>query len=184
MNIDRVKKLRYIHFLAAAALVLIMGAGCEFITPAEAREAIEAGREMRQFEDETIRPLEDELESLRMTEMEPRYRETEELHNEIRMIEEDVLEPLHRSFDGYNPEMDALQREAEAAYQVIQEAERDLEIERRGLEAQSRADQAALQDERDTVVSAAEEERNAIQRELNDLHRYGWDQIEEMSQQI
>ena len=149
MNIRRVTKLRHIHLLAAAALVLIMGAGCDFIATGEAREAIEAGREMRQFEDETIRPLEDELESLRMTEMEPRYREMEELHNEIRMIEEDVLEPLRRSFDGYNPEMDALRREAEAAYRVIDEAGRELETERRGLEAQSRADEAALQDERD-----------------------------------
>ncbi|MBM3957265.1 MAG: hypothetical protein FJ313_04350, partial [Gemmatimonadetes bacterium] len=153
-----------VRLLIAATLIPVVGAGCDFITPDEARRAIEAGRDIRQIEQENIRPLEDGLNSLRVNEMEPRYREIEDLRDRIRQIEEQKLEPLRRGFDGYRPETDGKSAEIEAAYRGIDEAERALELERRRLEALARSDEAAIQGEKGSVVSAEEDRAHALRR--------------------
>ncbi len=181
----RLKRTHTICLLAAAIIVLVAGAGCDFITPGEAREAVEAGRELQRIETEEIRPLQDELESLRFTEMEPRYQEIEDLHAQTRVIEQEKLEPLWRSFDGeeIKARSEALSQEIDAGFREIQELNRTIEIENRALQTRLQQDEAALEEERDAVIGSDEARRDAIQDELNDLHRYGRDAIEDMGRQ-
>ena len=57
---------------------------CGFISPGEAREVLKAGREIRRVETEEIEPLLEQLDSLRYDEIEPRYREIDDLPSLLR----------------------------------------------------------------------------------------------------
>ncbi len=172
---------------ALAVLLLTVGAACEFITPEEARGALEAGRELREFEQQEIAPREAAIDDFRRNEIQPRETEREDIHDQIRSIERDVLEPLWRASEevwGPDSEFAARQREIEARYNELQESERQIEFESRQLQQQWQEQESALRDAQEAATRAVEQERDAIYDQLNNLYRHGNDPIEEIRRQV
>ena len=64
----------YFKIVASMGMVLLMAffSACDILATEGAREAIANGREIREFEDENIRPLEDKMNTLWVDEIQPR----------------------------------------------------------------------------------------------------------------
>ncbi len=181
------RRLATVYGGALAALLLTAGAACEFITPEEARGALEAGRELREFEAQEIAPRKEALDRFRQDEIEPRKAEVEEAHQQIRIIERDELEPLRRaSEEVWGPDSEfALRRaELEAGHQELQQIERQIEFEARQLQREWQRQETALRDAQETETRPIEEQRDVLYGQLNDLHRHGNDPIEELRRQV
>jgi hypothetical protein len=177
--------------VATLSMVLLMAffSACEILATEGARGAIAGGRELGEFEDETLRPIENEINDLWVNDIEPREREMQDLNEELRRLEEELLGSLWAAQnDPWAPGGDAsvLQAEFDAKNREYELLQRAIEIEQRTLDAEMQALWTA--NTVDPEYQALEDERNAKQRELDRLYRFGnrliddiWDQINELN---
>ena len=76
-------------------MFLLVGAtACEGLIQEGAREAVAAGREIRDLEDAELSPIRDKMDVLRFDEIEPRQQEIEDLYREIERIQRQIIDPL------------------------------------------------------------------------------------------
>ena len=176
--------------VATMGMVLLMAffSACDIFATEGAREAIANGREIREFEDENIRPLEDKMSALWNDEIQPRESELEDLRRELQLLQEDVINPL------WNAQNDiwAPGGSAAVAQALFSDHMREIDLlERAAQVAQSDLD-ARWQviwdgNNSDPEFQVLEELRQEKQRELDRLYRFGyrpiddiWDQINEI----
>ncbi len=184
---------RSFKIVATIAMVLFMtlASACEILATDGARDAIANGREIRQFEDETLLPIEAELNDLWANEIEPRERELEDLRRELQVLEEDLLQPLwDAQNDMWAPggAASVVQAEFDERYRELDIAGRQIEVEQRDLDARWQALWGA--NGVDPEFQELEDARFEKQRELDRLYRFGnrpvnelWDQINELNAQ-
>ena len=83
------------HYIGFFALFFLVGAtACEQLIQEGAREAAQAGREIRDLEDAELRPLQDKMDVLQFEKIEPLQREIEDLYREIERVQRLVIDPL------------------------------------------------------------------------------------------
>jgi len=176
---------------ATMAMVLVMAllSACDVLATEGARDAIANGREIREFEDANLRPLEREMEDLWVNEIEPRERQLEELYREQQTLQEDLLQPLwDAQNDPWAPGGAAaiLQEEFEEKNRQIDVLYRQIELEQRELDQNWQTLWSA--GSVDPLFQELEDLRYEKQRELDRLYRFGnrpiddiWDQINELN---
>jgi hypothetical protein len=171
-----------------AVLFMALFSACDVLATEGARSAIAGGREIREFEDENLRPIEQKMDDLWTGEIQPREAQLEDLRRELQTVEEDILRPL------WDAQQDIWAPGGAASDLQIfyDEQRRELELMQRALEAdQHDLDQRwqAIWNnpEVNTEQQALEDERYEKQRELDRLYRFGnrpidelWDQINEL----
>ena len=177
--------------LATMAMVLVMAlvSACDVLATEGARDAIANGREIREFEDANLRPLEQEMNDLWVTEIEPRERQLEDLRHEMQLLQEDLIQPL---WDAQNDPWapggagSILQEEFEEKNRQIDLLYRQIELEQRELDQnwQTLWNSGSV----DPAFQELEDLRYEKQRELDRLYRFGnrpiddiWDQINELN---
>ncbi len=177
--------------VATLSMVLLMAffSACEILATEGARDAIAGGRELREFEDETLRPIENEMNDLWVNDIEPREREMQILQNELRRLEEELLGPLWAAQNdpwAAGGDASVLQAEFDAKNREYELMQRALDLEQRELDAEWQV--LWTSNTVDPEYQALEDERNAKQRELDRLYRFGnrpiddiWDQINELN---
>ena len=174
-------------FLGFIALFLLIGAtACEELLQQGAREAVAAGREIRDLEDTQIRPLEDRMQVLQFDEIEPRQREIEDLYHEIERIQRQVIEPLWNQVNdpwASGGELYEAQEALQEQYALIDAEYRSIELEFRELERRFRDGESNFGGF-DPLVRLKEDERYNLQRELDRLYRFGQDPIDEVWKQV
>ena len=177
--------------VATLGMVLLMAflSACEILATEGARNAIANGREIREFEDRELAPLEKEMSDLWEYEINPRQTELEDLHYQLQTLEEDLLRPL---WDAQN-DVWAPGGEASEAQLVFDARYRELELAHRTIEVEQRDLDAAWQtlwngSSADPGYQALEDLRYEKQRELDRLYRFGyrpiddiWDEINELN---
>ncbi|MBT3996446.1 MAG: hypothetical protein HOF01_11690 [Chloroflexi bacterium] len=177
--------------LATMAMVLVMAlvSACDVLATEGARDAIANGREIREFEDQNLRPLQDEMNDLYVNEIEPRERELEDLRHEQQVLQEELFQPLwEQQNDPWAPGGEAalIQDEYDEKNRQIDLLYRDLELEQRELDAnwQTLWGSGSV----DPLYQELEDLRYDKQRELDRLYRFGnrpiddiWDQINELN---
>jgi hypothetical protein len=158
---------------------------CDVLASEGARDAIAGGREIRAFEDENLRPLEDKMNALFADEIQPRENQLEDLRREMQLVQEDVLAPLwDAQQDIWSPGGAAsdLQNYYDDQRHQFDLSQRAIETDQHDLDARWQA--IWNNPEIDTEFQALEDARYEKQRELDRLYRFGsrpiddlWDQI-------
>ena len=177
--------------VATMGMVLLMAffSACDILATEGAREAIANGREIREFEDENIRPLEEKMGTLWTDEIQPRESELEDLRRAQQTLQEDVIAPL---WEAQN-DIWAPGGSAAIAQALFSDQMREIDLlDRANQVAQNELD-ARWQviwdgNNSDPEYQALEELRQEKQRELDRLYRFGyrpiddiWDQINEIN---
>jgi len=176
---------------ATVGMVLLMAffSACDVLATEGARDAIAGSREIREFEDQTLRPIENEMNDLWVNEIEPREREVEDLRHELQRLQEELLTPL---WDSQNDPW-APGGEAALAQEVFDELNREHELMQRAIDLEQRELDANWQilwsgNTVDPAYQELEDLRFEKQRELDRLYRFGnrpiddiWDQINELN---
>ena len=177
--------------VATIGMVLLMAffSACDVLATEGARDAIANGREIREFEDENLRPLEQEMNDLWVTEIEPRERELEDLRYELQVMQDELLSPLwDAQNDQWGPDGEGtlLQQKFDALNREYELMQRAIDIEQRELDA----DWQVLWGSNtvDPEYQALEDLRFEKQRELDRMYRFGnrpiddlWDEINELN---
>lgn len=177
--------------IATMGMVLLMAffSACDILATDGARDAIANGREIREFEDENLRPLENEMETLWVNEIEPRERELEDLRYQLQVMQDELLSPL---WDAQNDpwaaggEASVLQEQFDELNRQYDLMQRQIELEQRELDADWQVLWTA--NTVDPEYQILEDERYDKQRELDRMYRFGnrpiddlWDQINELN---
>lgn len=176
--------------VATMGMVLLMAffTACDVLATEDARDAIANGREIREFEDENLRPLEEKMNDLWVSEIEPRERELEDLRYDLQVKQDELLSPLwDAQNDPWAPggEASVLQEKFDDLNREYDLMQRQIDLEQRELDA----DWQVLWNSNtvDPEYQALEDERFEKQRELDRLYRFGnrpiddlWDQINEL----
>jgi hypothetical protein len=177
--------------VATMGMVLLMAffSACDILATEGAREAIANGREIREFEDENIRPLEDKMGTLWTDEIQPRESELEDLRRKQQTLQEDVIAPL---WEAQN-DIWAPGGSAAIAQALFSDQMREIDLlDRANQVAQNELD-ARWQviwdgNNSDPEYQALDELRQEKQRELDRIYRFGyrpiddiWDQINEIN---
>jgi hypothetical protein len=182
---------RSIKVVATLGMVLMMAffSACDILATEGARDAIAGGREIREFEDENLRPIEDEMNDLWVNEIEPREREIEDLRHEMQTAQDDLLGPLWDiQNDVWAPggEASVAQAEFEERYRALEVAQKEIELEQRDLDSRWQVLWAAPGV--DPEYQELEDLRFEKQRELDRMYRFGnrpidelWDEINELN---
>ncbi len=177
--------------VATLGMVLLMAffSACEVLATQGARDAIANGREIREFENEELAPLKQQMTDLWENEIQPRETQVQDLHFELQRLEEDLLRPLRDAQNdvwGPGGEASEAQLVFEERYRVLELAQRDIEIEQRELDIawQTVWNGSTV----DPEYQALEDLRYEKQRELDHLYRFGyrpiddiWDEINELN---
>lgn len=174
-------------YLGFIALFLLIGAtACEELLQQGAREAVAAGRELRDLEDAELRPIRDKMEALQFNEIQPRQREIEDLHREVERIQRQVIEPLWNQVKdpwATGGELYEAQEALQEQYALIDAEYRFIELESRELERQFHDSENNFGGF-DPLIRLKEDERYDLQRELDRLYRFGQDPIDEIWKQV
>jgi hypothetical protein len=163
---------------------------CDVLATEGAQSAIAGGREIRDFEDQELAPLERELEDLFTNEIQPREVALEDLRYELRILEEDFRNPMgDTESDVWAPGGAASEAQLafDGRYRELDLLQKTIELEQRELDASWQTlwgGGGAV----DPEYQALEDLRFDTQRELDRLHRFGyrgiddiWDEINELN---
>ncbi len=177
--------------LATLGAVLFMAffSACDILATDGARSAIAGGREIREFEDATLRPIEEEMNDLWVVEIEPRERALEDLRHDLQILDEDLLGPMRATqSDPWAPggEAQVVQETFDALNREYELMQRAIEIDQRELDAQWQVLWSS--NSVDPEYQALEDLRFETQRELDRLYRFGnrpiddiWGQINDLN---
>ena len=182
---------RSFKIVATMGMVLLMAffSACDILATEGAREAIANGREIREFEDENIRPLEDKINTLWADEIQQRESELEDLRREQQLLQEDVIAPL---WEAQN-DMWASGGSASIAQALFSDQMREIDLLERARQVAQNEHDARWQviwdgNNSDPEYVALDELRQEKQREIDRLYRFGnrpiediWDQINEIN---
>ena len=182
---------RSFKIVATMGMVLLMAffSACDILATEGAREAIANGREIREFEDENIRPLEDKINTLWADEIQQRESELEDLRREQQLLQEDVIAPL---WEAQN-DMWASGGSASIAQALFSDQMREIDLLERATQVAQNEHDARWQviwdgNNSDPEYVALDELRQEKQREIDRLYRFGnrpiediWDQINEIN---
>ena len=188
--------IRSLHYsfriVASMGMVLFMTflAACDVLATEGARDAIANGREVRALEDQELGPLEQEMNDLWVNEIQPREDEIEDLRHQLRIFEEEVIQPMRdRQGDAWAPGGEAVE-----AQLVFDNRYRELELMQRAIEVEQRELETNWQTlwstgaEGSSEFQALEDQRQEAQRQLDYLYRFGyrpiddiWDEINELN---
>jgi hypothetical protein len=180
-----------VKVIATMGMVLMMAffSACDILATDGARDAIANGREIREFEDQNLRPLEEKMDDLWVNEIEPRERELEDLRYQQQVIQNEVVNPL---WDAQNDPW-APGGEAALLQEEFDELNRQYEVMQRQIDLEQRELDSEWQDlwgsnSIDPEYQILEDLRFEKQRELDRLYRFGnrpidelWDQIHELN---
>jgi hypothetical protein len=178
----------YFRIVATLGAVLFMAffSACEVLASEGAQSAIANGREIREFEDQELAPLEREIEDLFINEIQPREVALEDLRYELRNLQEDLRTPMR---DGENDPWapGGVASEAQLAFDGRY---RELDLLQRAIEVEQRELEASWQTlwggggTIDPEYQALEDLRFDTQRELDRLQRFGYRDIEDIWNKI
>ena len=181
--LDRIPK----HYLGFIALFLLVGAtACEGLIQEGAREAVAAGREIRDLEDAELGPIRDKLDVLRFDEIEPRQQEIEDLYREIERIQRQIIDPLWNQVNdpwSVGGELFEAQEALQVQYGLIDFEYREIELESRRLERRFRDVNNGIGGF-DPAIRQREDDRYELQRKLDRLYRFGQDPIDEVWKKV
>ncbi len=172
--------------LPIIGILAIAATACQGVGLTEARQAVDNQRAVNELEDREVRPIEREIETLYETQILPLERELEDLWNEIRDLENGELlkDEYNNHQDPWAPGGEAyvLQQEFNAKYTEIDRLYRELDVESRKIQIEQQFDNGHFGI--DPAVQALEDERFALQRELDRLHQFGRRPIEDIYLQM
>ena len=171
--------------LPIIAILAIAATACEGVGLTEARQAVDNQRTISDLEDSELRPIELEFESLYEDEVLPRERELEDLWDQVRGIEDGGVNNALNNFDDpWAPGGAAhlIQQEFQERYNEIDRQYRELDVESRRLQLETQW--GDNNNGIDPAITAIEDERFALQRELDRLHTFGRRPIEDIYQQM
>jgi len=182
----------YFRIVATLGMVLFMAfcSACEVFASEGAQSAIANGREIRDFEDKELAPLEREIEDLFVNEIQPREVALEDLRYECRNLEEDLRNPMQDA----EKEMFASDGAVSEAQLAFDDRYRELDLLQRSIEVEQRELDASWEKlwggggTIDPEYQVLEDLRFDTQRELDRLQRFGnrgvediWDEIYELN---
>ncbi len=171
-------------------LFVVFLSGCEVLATEGARDAIAGQREVRAIEDRELGPLEQEMNDLFVTEIQPREVQIEDLRYKKQVYEDELLRPLwDAQGDAWAPggEASEAQMAFQARYHELDLLQRSIEIEQRELDSKWQ-DLWGVGATADPEFQALEDLRYEKQRELDHAYRFGnrpiediWNEINELN---
>ncbi len=171
--------------LPLVGVLAVAATACQGVGLTEARQAVDNQRAINEIEERELLPIQDELDALYEDEIIPRERELEDLWDQVQDFENGGFKNSFGDFqDPWSPggEAYALQQEFDAKYAEIDRQYRELDVEARRIQIDMQwTDTAAGID---PAIAALEDERFALQRQLDRLHQFGRRPIEDLYQQM
>ena len=167
-------------------LFVVFLSGCEVLATEGARDAIAGQREVRAIEDRELGPLEQEMNDLFVTEIQPREVQIEDLRYKKQVYEDELLRPLwDAQGDAWAPggEASEAQMAFQARYHELDLLQRSIEIEQRELDSKWQ-DLWGVGATADPEFQALEDLRYEKQRELDHAYRFGNRHIEDIWNEI
>lgn len=171
--------------LPVIGILAIAATACQGVGLTEARQAVDNQRAINEIEERELLPIERELESLYENQILPRERELEDLWNQVQDLENGQFKNDFNGFqDPWAPGGAAslLQQEFNEKYAEIDRLYRELDSESRKIQIEQQFSDNSFGI--DPAVAAVEDERFALQRELDRLHQFGRRPIEDLYLQM
>ena len=171
--------------LPLVGILAVAATACQGVGLTEARQAVDNQRAINDFEDRELIPIRDELDTLQEDEIVPRERELEDLWDQVRDFENGGFKDSIGDFqDPWSPggAAYALQQEFQARYAEIERQGRELDIEARRVQIETQWSDTTTGI--DPAVAVLEDERFALQRQLDRLHQFGRRPIEDLYLQM
>ena len=163
--------------------MMLFTLGCVEIDPAEAQKAIEVGRQMRDLQNDEVRPLMTSLDQLRGDEMEPLYFRMEELSRQQEQIYRERIQPLERQINRLHPDDRAFfiqQEEFDAQMREIMQLEQRIEAESWQLDRQRRRQELELRVGSEDAMRAKQDVIEGLRMQLHELYRTGQRSLDEL----
>ena len=166
---------------------MLLGIGCDIVSPEEAQQALASVRQVRVVQDSEIRPRLAELEQLQQDEIEPREQQLQRLGRQSRSIYRDRIEPLQEQLERLYPEaggMMGLDGEFDPGMRAIMEQERQLESEMRQLGSRLQGQETVLDSDQEQSIRTKQDQMNRLTRQMDEAQRRGRSSIDALYREM